>query len=64
MQDLLHVAGMAARLGVAVSSNSQPLPVIADADTGFGGAPQVVSTISLMKNRPEQRLNINLGPND
>lgn len=49
MQDLLHVAGMAARLGSTGSVSDQTIPVIADADTGFGGAPQVVSTICIIE---------------
>jgi 2-methylisocitrate lyase-like PEP mutase family enzyme len=42
MNDVLHVAGMAASLGA--SGSGQVVPVIADADTGFGVAPQVVSS--------------------
>lgn len=44
MNDILHVAGMAAGLGCS-SSEEVVVPVIADADTGFGVGPQVVSPL-------------------
>jgi 2-methylisocitrate lyase-like PEP mutase family enzyme len=41
MNDVIHVAGMAAALGT--SNSGEVIPVIADADTGFGVGPQIVS---------------------
>lgn len=45
MNDVLHVAAMVASLGA--SGSERIVPVIADADTGFGVAPQVVSSMPL-----------------